>query len=112
MFEVEYVQYENENTAQVENMTFASRKVCWLFYGIPTGSMLLEHFLRELHSTHHDSSMETWSPCLRNSSRLGGMQGEENRSYVLTMHLPTAQGRLKPFSAQPAEEVPASILFA
>jgi hypothetical protein len=66
------------NTLEVDNRTVASRKVRCPFYGTFTGSMLLQCFLRELHLMHHGSSMETWSLWLRNSSRLGGVQGEGN----------------------------------
>jgi hypothetical protein len=40
---------------------------------------------------HRGSSMETWSAKLGNSSRLGGVQGEENSECMLTMHPLTIQ---------------------
>jgi hypothetical protein len=39
----------DENTTEVENMTAASRKVWWPDDGVPTNSVLLQCFLRELH---------------------------------------------------------------
>jgi hypothetical protein len=59
----------DEDALEVGNSTFASRKVCCSFDRVPTASMFLRCFLPELHSMRHGSSMETWLPRLRNSSR-------------------------------------------
>jgi hypothetical protein len=69
----------DENMLEVENKTVAPRQIRWPFYGIPTGSMLLQYCVREFYSTGRGSSMETWSPWLRKSSRLGEIQSEENK---------------------------------
>jgi hypothetical protein len=42
--------------------------------------MASQYFLRELHSMHHGSSIETWFSWLRNSCRLGGVQRHGNGS--------------------------------
>jgi hypothetical protein len=61
---------------EVENRIITSRKVFWLFYGISTGSILLQCFLRGFYLGRHGSSMETWP--LGWEILPGWLQGEES----------------------------------
>jgi hypothetical protein len=78
MSEIEYEQHGVKTPLKSKTGSLRPEKACRLFYGIPMGSMLLQRFLRELHSMRHGSSMQVSSPWLKKFSRLGGVQGEEN----------------------------------
>jgi hypothetical protein len=78
MFEIEYGWHGMKTRLKSKTRLLRPEKVCRAFDGILMGSLVLPFFFRELHSIHHGSAMEIWSGCLKNSFRLGGVQGEEN----------------------------------
>jgi hypothetical protein len=80
MFQIEYGLHGMKTNLKSKTGPLRPEKVCWLFYGITTGSVLLQCLSREFHAMYDGSSIDNWSHWLRNSFRLGGVQGEKTGS--------------------------------